>query len=83
VAVSTPNAAIATTKYVAWSSAKVYALPAIVTAKSVVPLPRSPVKITRNINGNANVKKAEAGFRQKARFVYFTCRSASFAVLIP
>ena len=32
------------------------------------------MKITRNISGNANVKNAEAGFRQKALFVYRTCR---------
>ena len=31
--------------------------------------PRSDVKITRNIKGKANVKPAEAGFRQKALFV--------------
>ena len=33
------------------------------------PCPSSAVKITRNISGNANVKNAEAGFRQNALFV--------------
>ena len=31
--------------------------------------PNSAVKMTRNIRGNANVKKALAGLRQKALFV--------------
>jgi hypothetical protein len=34
-----------------------------------VPVPNSAVKITRNMRGKANVKKAFAGFRQKALFV--------------
>ena len=45
----------------------------------MVPFPNSDVKITRNISGNANVKKAEAGLRQKALFVKRTCRTASSA----
>jgi hypothetical protein len=32
-------------------------------------LPSSAVKITRNINGNANVKNAACGLRQNAVFV--------------
>ena len=47
---------------------------------SVLPL-KIAVKITRNINGKANVKKADAGFRQKARFVYFNWRSVRTASL--
>ena len=34
-----------------------------------MPLPSSAVKITRNSNGNTNVKNADAGFRQNALFV--------------
>ncbi len=34
-----------------------------------VSFPNRPVKITRNISGKANVKKAAAGFRQNALFV--------------
>ena len=33
------------------------------------PDPRSDVKITTNISGNANVKNAEAGLRQNTLFV--------------
>ncbi len=36
---------------------------------AISPSPSSDVKITRNISGNANVKNAEAGFRQNALFV--------------
>jgi hypothetical protein len=32
-----------------------------------VPLPSSEVKMIRNISGNAKVKNARAGLRQKAR----------------
>src|SRR5438874_2559978 len=46
----------------------------------VVPL-KMAVKITRNIRGNAKVKNAAGGLRQKARFVYFTCRMVSAASL--
>ena len=35
------------------------------------------MKITRNISGNANVKNADAGFRQKALFVNRTCRTTA------
>ena len=37
--------------------------------RSTSSFPISVVKITRNSKGNANVKNAEAGFRQKALFV--------------
>ena len=39
------------------------------------------MKITRNISGNANVKKAEAGFRQNALFVVPDLRDRSPASL--
>src|SRR5207247_457628 len=52
-------------------------------ATSMVPLPRSEVKITRNIRGKANVKKAEPGLRQKALFVYRTWRRARATSLTP
>ena len=35
-------------------------------------LPNNTVKITRNMSGKTNVKNADAGFRQKALFVYRT-----------
>jgi hypothetical protein len=35
----------------------------------IVSFPKIAVKITRNMRGKANVKKAEAGFRQNAVFV--------------
>jgi hypothetical protein len=38
-------------------------------SRVTVPLPSSVAKITRNMRGNTNVKKAAAGFRQKALFV--------------
>ena len=47
------------------------------------PPPSSAVKITRNISGNANVKNADAGLRQKDLFVNRTCRSVSPAALTP
>ena len=39
------------------------------------------MKITRNISGNANVKNADAGFRQKALFVNRNCRTTAPEVL--
>jgi hypothetical protein len=38
-----------------------------------VPWPSRAVKMTRNISGKAKMKKAEAGLRQNALFVYLTC----------
>ena len=71
VALITPNAAIAPTKYVACSSTSgTSPRPGTRTcANSTSPEPSRAVKITRNINGKANVKNAEAGFRQNALFV--------------
>ncbi len=57
----TPNAASAITKYVARSS--------VTPSDDDVAGPSSDVKITRNISGNANVKNADAGFRQNALLV--------------
>ena len=37
---------------------------------STLEWPSRAVKITRNMSGNANVKNAEAGFRQNALFTY-------------
>ena len=41
--------------------------------------------MTRNISGNAKVKKADAGFRQNATFVYRSCvpRSVSAFTTCP
>ncbi len=47
----------------------------------MVPLPKSDVKITRNMSGNANVKNADAGLRQKALFVKRTWRRVNPAEL--
>ena len=41
------------------------------------PCPSSAVKMTRNMSGKAKMKKAEAGLRQNALFVYRTCDSVS------
>ena len=40
-----------------------------------MPEPSKAVKITRNMSGKANVKKADAGLRQNALLVYRTCRA--------
>jgi len=42
-----------------------------------VELPSSAVKITRNINGNAKVKKARAGLRQNALLTKPTCETVA------
>src|SRR5919202_6764236 len=70
----TPKAAMAATKYVDCFSCT--------PPMGTFPDPSSDVKITRNINGNANVKNADAGFRQNALLVKRTCRRASAAPLI-